>query len=432
MAACIAAIAAVYHICRTISGLAQLRAYSVWCRKAVCKLYILNSVDKVHRNDLRKHEDWVDQEMTTFGKTETVEDLKTLQSRVRMASFMGMEEVANFIDTRMLANSQVIDNELFGSELPVRLCFPKCGIMKGLLNVFRLQFDDWLCSRDIVRCSFRWTIAVLSHFGRDWVHRNKPKSFPQANVKLHLPYHMGVPERFHRVIRAYQNTLANDALFYNGGVLDNVDIYLRNNWSEIDLSQRHMESLRNLNTKQVLYFLALMAQNGETTDILMEPVEKRKSSRLHSYSLSSENVAVSSPSSNPIHRVSTHSPSSTNSSDQSARFLRLSSNAPASLDQEPHYDEENTPIQVAPVQPVSNRNLSLPEISGSVRIRFETGFADPSFLLPSARPPRDVRIYLSDQQVMPNSEQSTIAPLSNEGTDGTQNIQDSLQERNSS
>ncbi len=287
MVACIAAIVAVCYILRTISGLAQLRAYSVWCAKAVHKLYELNSVDEVYGNDLREHEDWLYQDMGKFEETETVAGLKIFHVPVEaciprslsvpMDSFLGVNEVAKFIDTRMLVNSQVIDNELFGRELPVRLCFPRCGILIGLWNALCLRFDDWLCSRNIVRCSFRWTIAVLSHFGQHWVHCNKPASFPRANVKLHLPYHMAVPKKFHAVIRAYQNSLTNDALFYNGGALDNVDIYLRNERPEIDLSKRHMESLRNLDTKQVLYFLALIAQNGNTTDIPMEPVGERKS-----------------------------------------------------------------------------------------------------------------------------------------------------------
>ncbi len=184
------------------------------------------------------------------------------------------EEIVKLIDTQMLVNNQVIDNELFGSELLVRLCLPRCGILSGLLNVMRLRFDDWLCSRDIVRCSLRWTIAVLSHFGRHWVHSNNPESFPATDVHLYLPYQMAVPENFHRVIRACQNTLATDALFYNGGALDDVDIYLRNIESEIDLSKERIESLRSLNTKQVLYFLALMAQNGGTANIPMEPVQE--------------------------------------------------------------------------------------------------------------------------------------------------------------
>ncbi len=72
---------------------------------------------------------------------------------------------------------------------------------------------------------------------------------------------MVVPEKFHLVIRAYQNALATDVPFYNGGVSDDVDICLRNVKSEIDLSKKRMESLRSLDTKQVLYFLALIAQN---------------------------------------------------------------------------------------------------------------------------------------------------------------------------
>ncbi len=204
-------------------------------------------------------------------------DAASLQTSTTMPihplQLMSVKEFAKYIDKRMLVNNQVIDNELFGSELPVRLCYPRCGIRKGLFNLLRLRFDDWLSCEEIVRCSLRWTIAVLSNFGRHWVHCNKPNSFPRANVDLHLPYQMKVPERFHLVIRAYQNTLANDALFYNGGVLDDVDIYLRRNRFEIDLSKRHMESLRNLDTKQVLYFLALVAQNGDTTVIPREPVE---------------------------------------------------------------------------------------------------------------------------------------------------------------
>ncbi len=134
----------------------------------------------------------------------------------------------------MLLNNQVIDNQLFGSELPVRPCLPRCGFLRELFNALCFRFDDWLCSRDIVRCSLRWTIAVLSNFGRQWVHSNNPNSFPHTKVDLHLPYQMPMLEEFNLVLRAYQNTLATDVLFYNGSVLDDVDINLEKSKSEAD------------------------------------------------------------------------------------------------------------------------------------------------------------------------------------------------------
>ena len=307
MASCVAAIVALYHISRTISGLAQLRAYIIWCRKAVYCLDKLNSVDKVHRNTLRWHNYWLYQRMARFAQTHeshpsshanspdsyptspnaagvgTAPEYHASQGARDSTSIpmghagINEEEIAKLVDTQMLVNNQAIDNELFGSELPVRLCFPRCGILRGLLNVLSLRFDDWLCSGDIVRCSLRWTIAVLSNFGRHWVHSNKPKSFPATNAALHLPYQMPASENFHHVIRASQNTLTTDALFYNGGAFDDVDISQRNIESEIELSKKRMESLRNLNTKQVLYFLALMAQNGDTTHIPMEAVQESTS-----------------------------------------------------------------------------------------------------------------------------------------------------------
>ncbi len=429
MASCIAAVVALYHIFRTISGLAQLRAYSIWCAKAVYCLDKLNSADKVRRNPLRNHKDWFYQRMPKFAHTHDSlpcshsncpnSSLPTSSSNPAVHSTpsgtssapthpsdsfetapehhapegaqestyvpvgragMSEQEIAKYIDTRMLVNNQVIDNELFGSELPVRPCLPRCGIVRGLLNALHLQFDDWLCSRDIVRCSLRWTIAVLSNFGRHWVHCNKPESFPATDIDLHLPYQMQMPEKFHHVIRAYQNTLATDVLFYNGGVLDDVDIYLKDNQPEIELSKQRMESLRTLNTKQVLHFLALMAQNGDTSKVPTEPIEE-STSIPRSYSM--ENIAPSSPLSNWSHRVPSHPSSSTDSFAQELNLPGSVSNAPSSpVLHEPHYLVENASIQTTPLQPVSNRKPPLHRIPESM--------SDPGSLRSSARPPRQI------------------------------------------
>ncbi len=69
MASCVAGIAALYHIARTISGLARLRAYSIWCIRAVHCLQKLNSIDIVPRNTLREHKDWKDQRLPKFART---------------------------------------------------------------------------------------------------------------------------------------------------------------------------------------------------------------------------------------------------------------------------------------------------------------------------------------------------------------------------
>ena len=153
-----------------------------------------------------------------------------------------------------------------------------CGILQGFKNALRLQFDDWLCSEHLVRCTIRWTIAVLSNFGRHWLLCNKPKSYPKANVDLHLPYSMKLLEKFHYMIRAHKKTLSNDVLLYDSGMLDNVDIYLRNDESEIELSNKRLEALQNMNTKQVLYFLALIAQNGDTDSVPMEATQEEPQS----------------------------------------------------------------------------------------------------------------------------------------------------------
>ena len=441
MASCIAAIVALYHIFRSISGLAQLRAYSIWCAKALRCLDQLNSADKVSRNSLREHKDWLYQRMPKFAHThDSLPCLHTncqISSSPAASSFiplnstenstssapvrssdsaeitsehhasLGMrdsvaipvgpvrraginaEDIAKRIDTQMLVNNQVIDNELFGSELPVRLCLPECGMKRALRNALHLQFDDWLCSRDIVRCTLRWTIAVLSNFGRHWVHCNKPDSFPEPDVDLLLPYQMTVPVDFHFVIRACQTTLATDALFYNAGALDDMDIYLKNNVSEINLSKERMVSLRNLNTKQVLHFLALMAANEGTHPI---PSHPSSSSELFAEGLHSTD-GVSNVHSSPV------------------------------LD-EPYHAVEIDSTQTPPSQPDSNRKPSLRKIPESV--------SDPSSLRSSARPLRHVRFNDSEQPDMHKTEKSTNAPAANERTNEAQNAQDSPEGRNPS
>ncbi len=320
MASCVAATAALYHIFRSIWGLVQLRAYSVWCAKAFFCLVKLKSVDKVHWNPQRWRKDWMSERMpkfvniilrprtkssnsskptpsnTSVDKTtasntsptpvrssdsqekgpenhasEQVGDAIAINVDVDVDIEWKEDEIAKYIDTRMFVNNQVIDNELFGSEMSVRLCLPSCGITQGLWNALNLQFDDWLCSRDIVRCCFRWTIAVLSNFGRHWVHTENVESFPRTDVNLYLPYRMKMPAYFHHVIRTHQNTLATDALFYN------VEIYQPNTESDFELLKKHNESLRNLNIKQVLYFLALMENDGDPDKIRREAVEENRS-----------------------------------------------------------------------------------------------------------------------------------------------------------
>ena len=159
-----------------------------------------------------------------------------------------------------------------------------------------------------------------------------------------------------------------------------------------------MESLRNMDTNQILYFLALMAQYGDTTDIPMEPAELMRASLPRRYQI--EPFSPFPSSSNSSHRVSFG---------LDECFFAVPTNPASSSDQKLHALEENASNQMPPLQPASSRRPSLRTIPG---IESE---------------PNSFR-----RQVTLNSERSTNTSTANETTDETQNTEDSLREGNSS
>ncbi len=278
MAASLAVSVALYHISRTVCGLVQLQAYQSWCEQTVAYLRKINCLDQVCPNKLHESDDWKHLRLTKIAfalNNQTGEDLPfesgsfrgSLEDK-RVSTVLDMSQEKNEKEEEqlqdiMMVNNQVVDNELFSSEMPVRLRLPPCGFRQALRNANKLRFDDWLCSKDLVRCSLRWTIALLSNFGREWLHINKSTIYIDDSQDLHLPFGVKVPEDFHHVLRAQRSALAMDLFFYNDGLLDEIDTTLGNDESEVKLMERRMDALRHMNTDQVLLFLSLVAKQGK-------------------------------------------------------------------------------------------------------------------------------------------------------------------------
>lgn len=284
MAAVVATALCFFNIARTVWGLMQLQAYRAWCTRALVCIYRMGYADRVKEAHFRVYEDWKHQMMHFY--------------RVRTQQSKEPGDLRNAADTEvlkcMLVNSSLIDNEFITVDLPVILQYPKCGLLKGCMNLIHGHTEDWLCTTMLVHCSLRWTLSFLSQFGRRWVDsfsvcHNISDSLRKANghvfkngkkvlsffemadkipfdsVKIRdssLPYSSDVLSDFEQILEAHHETLANQLKFYNAGALDNLDYLLQSVELEVEVKNKSTQfddSISKITTKHITAFLKLMS-----------------------------------------------------------------------------------------------------------------------------------------------------------------------------
>lgn len=284
MAALVAALLCMFHIARTLWGLAQLQAYRTWCTRALVCIYRMGYANRVKDARFQSYEDWRHQIMHLY-QTAT----RSTNDNADLASFADTQVLAY-----MLVNNSLIDNEFIGMELPVRLSYPRHGLKRGLSNLLRGNTEDWICSRSLVQCTIRWTLSFLSQFGREWVDAysvcdNIPDSLKKTGAHIFkkgkkvqsyfelldnvtfdkleisenaLPYSSDVLSDFDQVLEAHRETLANQLKFYNAGVLDNLDYLLSAKMCEegkTASTNERIDSISRITTSHLSAFLKLMS-----------------------------------------------------------------------------------------------------------------------------------------------------------------------------
>eukprot|EP00171_Calliarthron_tuberculosum_P006120 IDg6120t1 len=295
-----------FHIARTLWGLAQLQAYKSWCSRALVCIYRMGYANRAKDAHFQHYEDWRHQIMHFYKVS-----LKRTSAPSDVATSADTEVLAN-----MLVNSSLIDNELVGLELPVRFAYPRCGIVAGVSNLMRGHTEDWICSSSLVQCTIRWTLSFLSQFGRQWIDayascenisdslrktgvhvvkkgRKVPSYFellgdvPFGQIEIRenaLPYASDVLRDFEKVLGAHRETLANQLKFYNGGVLDNLDYLLSAELCEAgkkESKNKRIDSISKITTAHLTAFLKLMTIIDRAEDECHYEEASRRASKVY-------------------------------------------------------------------------------------------------------------------------------------------------------
>ena len=139
---CGAALAALFfnvmHLMRTTTGIIQANAFLKWCERTVeCMNALLEAMYEQYREE---------------GTLWKMRD-----------GFRG--EVEGTVDRQVMANNTVIDNELGGTDITVKVLWGK--MWKGLKRG-EFRPSEWLGTDQGRLCTVRWCSAFLCGVGGDW------------------------------------------------------------------------------------------------------------------------------------------------------------------------------------------------------------------------------------------------------------------------